>query len=132
MQHVEPQPRPLGELFKELANETGVLVKKEVELAKTEMTAKVTSMAKDALVVVIGLAFAVAGAVALFAGVILILGIFLPLWLSAVIVGVVALGMGAAFAVGGVMALKQTDPIPHATIATLKENKRWIQEEARR
>lgn len=36
------QERPLGELFKELAGETGTLVRQEVQLAATELTAKAT------------------------------------------------------------------------------------------
>ena len=34
----ELRQRPLGELFSELASETGTLVRKEVQLAKVEMT----------------------------------------------------------------------------------------------
>ena len=37
--------RSLGELFAELSRETGVLVRKEVELATTEMTAKARTAA---------------------------------------------------------------------------------------
>ena len=36
----ETRQQSLGELFKELAADTGLLVKKEVELAKTEMAGK--------------------------------------------------------------------------------------------
>ena len=40
--------RSLGELFAELSRETGVLIRKEVELATTEMTAKARTAAAHA------------------------------------------------------------------------------------
>lgn len=126
------EPRPLGELFSELATETGVLVKKEVELAKSEMTSNLKTMAKDAVVIGVGLVFALAGALAMLAAVILILALVLPLWLAALIVAVGSLGIGAALAIGGAVALKNTDPTPRQTIATLKENKQWLIEQAHR
>ena len=46
--------RSLGELFSDLARETGDLVKKEVTLARVEMTQKVTKLGKDAAMLAVG------------------------------------------------------------------------------
>jgi len=129
---VNVQQRPLGELFSELARETGTLVRQEVQLAKTEMVAKTKvaggSLAWTALGGVIGFA----GALALIAAVILALALVLPLWLSALIVGTVVAGIGATMALHGLNALKHLDPVPRQTIRTLKEDRRWVSEQISR
>lgn len=131
MQHVNEQ-RSLGELFTELAQETGTLVRKEVELAKVEVTAKAKVAAKDAVSVGIGAGIAAAGALALLAAIILLLGTVMPLWLSALIVGAIVTGAGAALLMKGIRAFQHLDPVPRNTVQTIQENKRWITEQASR
>jgi len=52
----EERQHTLGELFKELAVDTGFLVRKEVELAKTEMAGKAKVVAKDGAMIAGGAA----------------------------------------------------------------------------
>jgi hypothetical protein len=130
--HVGEQQRPLGELFSELVQETSTLVRKEVELAKTEMTAKASHVAKDAAVIGVGGGVALLGAIALLAAVILGLGTIIPLWLSALLVGAVLCGVGAALALGGLKKLKHIDPVPRQTVRTLQEDKQWLREQVSR
>ena len=59
--------RSLGELFAELSRETGVLVRKEVELATTEMTAKARTAAAHVGTIAAGGALAHAGLLVLLA-----------------------------------------------------------------
>src|SRR4028119_1491900 len=93
---MQPQrdERSIGELFAELARETSTLVRQEVQLAKTEMTQKVTSAGKDAGLIGAGGALAYAGLLAVLAAVIIGLGQLIPMWLSALIVGLVVVGIG--------------------------------------
>ena len=126
------EQRPLGELFGELAQETGTLVRKEVELVKTEMTAKLSTAAKEAALVGLGGAIAHLGGMALLAALILGLGTLIPMWLSALIVGAVVCCTGGALAMSGVRKLKNIDPVPRMTVQTLKEDKRWLSEQASR
>jgi hypothetical protein len=121
-----PEARPIGELLSELAQETGSLVRKEVELATTEMTAKAQIALKELGVVIAGAFIAAVGGLALLFAVILGLGTLVPLWLASLIVGVVLAGLGAAVGIVGVLALKALDPAPRHTIQTLKENRQWI------
>ena len=51
LRDVEPEEPSLGELFSDLARQTGVLVKKEIELAKVEMTDKAVDAGKKAAMV---------------------------------------------------------------------------------
>src|SRR5215210_5277014 len=87
--------RPVGELLKQLSEETSTLVRQELDLAKAEISQKGRQAGAGA-----GM-FGGAAALALFAGgaltacIIAALDTAMPLWLAALIVAVV-LGAGAA------------------------------------
>jgi len=123
--------RSLGELFAELARETSSLVRQEVALAKTEVTQKASLVGRDVGRIGIGGAIAYAGLLALIGAVILILGLFLPLWLSALIVGLVVAGIGYALIQQGISALKRAELTPRQTIETLKEDAEWAKEQTK-
>lgn len=128
---MQREERSLGDLFSELTRETSTLVRKEIELAKTEMTDKATKAGKNVASLAIGGAVAYAGALALIAGVILLLGNAIPLWVSALIVGLVVAGIGYFLIQKGLTALKHLDMVPHQTIETLKEDKEWAKDQIR-
>lgn len=128
----ETRQQSLGELFKELAADTGTLVKKEVELAKTEMAGKAKVVAKDGAMIAGGAALAYYASFLLLAALVLALGTVIPLWASALIVGVVLAAGAGALAFIGVKKLKKVDPAPRETIRTLKENKLWLADQMSR
>jgi hypothetical protein len=131
MQHVA-EPRSLGALFSELAQETGTLVRKEVQLASVEMTAKAKSAGREAALVATGGAIAMLGAMGLMAALILALGTFMPLWASALLVGAMLAATGSVLAVLGIRAFKGIEAAPRQTIETFEENKRWLSEQMSR
>ncbi len=123
--------RSLGELFSELAQDTSTLVRKEVQLAKTEMTQKASKVGKDVGFLAAGGAVAYAGLLAILAGVIVLLGQAIPMWLSALLVGLVVAGVGYFLVRRGLDALKQEDLAPRQTIETLKEDGQWAKDQTR-
>ncbi len=124
--------RSLGELFGELARETGKLVREEVNLAKTEMSQKASRVGKDVGFLAAGGAVAYAGLLAIIAGVIAVLGLVIPLWLSALLVGLVVAVAGYFLVRRGLDALKREDLAPRETIQTLKEDKEWAKDQTDR
>ncbi len=123
--------RSLGELFSELAQETSTLVRQEVDLAKTEMGQKASRVGKDVGFLAAGGAVAYAGLLAILAGVIVVLDTFLPLWLAALLVGLVVAAVGYFLVKKGLDALKREDVAPTQTIKTLKEDGQWIKDQTR-
>jgi hypothetical protein len=123
--------RSLGELFSELAQDTSTLVRKEVQLAKTEMSQKASRVGKDVGFLAAGGAVAYAGLLAVLAGVIVLLGQVIPMWLSALLVGLVVAGVGYFLVRRGLDALKREDLAPRQTIETLKEDQRWAKDQMR-
>jgi type IV secretory pathway TrbD component len=124
--------RSLGELFSELSQETTTLIRQEVQLAKTEMSQKASRVGKDVGFMAAGGAVAYAGLLAIIAGVIALLGLVIPLWLSALLVGLVVAAVGYFLVRKGLDALKQEDLAPRETIQTLKEDKQWAKDQTDR
>jgi len=122
--------RSLGELFAELAQETGTLVRQEVELARVELGQKASRVGGHIAALAVGGAVAYAGVLAIVAAAILGLGeAGLPWWLSALIVGIVVAGVGYALVARARTALQQADLAPRRTIETLKEDREWAKEQ---
>src|SRR5688500_20246716 len=79
--------RSLGQLFGDLTRQLGTLVRKEIELARTEMTTRVTTVGRDAAMLGAGGALAYAALlVALIAVALLLIDIGLTPWLAFLIV----------------------------------------------
>lgn len=118
--------RSLGELFSELSRETGVLIRKEMELATTEMTVKARVAAGHAATVATGGALAHAALLVFLASVVMLLARFgIDPWLSALIVAVVTAAAGYVLIRKGLTSLGRTSVAPTQTIQTIKETTSW-------
>jgi drug/metabolite transporter (DMT)-like permease len=118
--------RSLGDLFAELSRETGVLVRKEVELATTEMTAKARIAGAHVATVAAGGALAHAGLLVLLAALVIGLSqLGIEPWISALIVAVLTIAVGYVLANKGLTNLRRTSMAPIQTIETLKETTTW-------
>ena len=124
--------RSLGDLFGSLTTQLGQLVHKEVELARTEMTANVVRTGRNASLIGIGGAVAYGGFLVVLAaavGVLIALG--LDLWLAALIVGVVVIGVGVVLIQRGRAELEAGSLAPTRTIASLKDDAEWAKDQTR-
>ena len=124
--------RSIGELFAELSQETTRLVRQEVQLAKTEMSQKASRVGKDVGFLVAGGAVVYAGLLAIIAGGIFLLALVIPVWLSALLVGIAVAAVGYFLVRKGLDALKQENLAPQETIETLKEDKEWAKDQTDR
>jgi drug/metabolite transporter (DMT)-like permease len=121
-----PDDRSLGDLFSELSRETGTLIRKELELATTEMTAKLRTAGAHAGIVAAGGALAHAGFLVVLAAIVIGLAqLGMTPWLAAFLVGVLTIGIGYLLANRGLAGLRRTSVAPTQTIETLKENAQW-------
>lgn len=117
--------RSLGDLFAELSRETGQLVRKEFELATTEMTATAKKAGAHVGVAAAGGALVHAGLLVLLAAIVIGLSEVVEPWLSALIVGVLTMVIGYVLVNRGLAGLRDTRMVPRHTIETLKEDARW-------
>ena len=118
--------RSLGDLLAELSRETGQLVRKEMELATTELTARARKAGAQVGVAAAGGALAHAGLLVLLAALVIGLAeLGLAPWLAALIVGVGTIAIGYVLVNRGLAGLRSTNFMPTQTIETLKEDARW-------
>jgi drug/metabolite transporter (DMT)-like permease len=118
--------RSLGDLFSELSRETGVLIRKEVELATTEMSGKLKVAGTQAGIVAAGGALAHAGLLVLLAAIVIgLTQLGMPAWLAALIVAVAVIAGGYVLVNQGLSKMRSTSFTPVQTMETLKENATW-------
>jgi drug/metabolite transporter (DMT)-like permease len=118
--------RSIGDLFAELSRETSVLVRKEVELATTEMSARLKTASGHAAVVATGGALAHAGLLVLLAAIVLGLArLGVQPWLSALIVAVAVMVVGYVLVQRGMGRMRATNLAPTQTMESLKETATW-------
>jgi hypothetical protein len=125
------EERSIGELFSQLANDTTNLVRQEVRLAKVELGQKAARVGKRVGLIALGSGVAYAGMLSIVAALVMVLGQFLPMWLSALIIGAAVMGTGSYVSQQQLNALKQLDATPEATVQTLKDDKEWAKEQMR-
>ncbi|MBA3353630.1 MAG: phage holin family protein [Blastocatellia bacterium] len=123
---LEKDERSIGDLFTELAAETGTLIRQEVALAQVELTAKATSVGKNIGFLAIGGAVGYAAMLAILAGVILGLSYFMPAWVAAILVGGVV-GIAAFVLISSALTeIRKTNITPEETVDSIKEDAQWL------
>jgi putative superfamily III holin-X len=128
-----PADASLGDLIKAMSADLSRLVRNEVQLAQTEINAKVKKAG-----VGVG-AFGGAGLLAfygiavLIAAAVLGLAVVLPPWLAALIVGIVVLAIAGVAALVGRRKMREAGPaVPERTVASVKEDVAEIKESIQR
>jgi uncharacterized membrane protein YqjE len=113
-------------LISEITGKASLLVKKEIELAKTEIRADLRSELQMAKALGIAAVAALLGVNAFLVAVILALATTIPGWAAALIVGGVMLGIGAMVGYIG-WRRRVTSPLA-LTRHTLREDIQWVKE----
>lgn len=113
--------RPLGQLLNDAAQSTGLLFKNELKLMHLEMQEKASTAGNQLILVSLGGLLSQAGILALSGAAIVGLREILPLWLSALIVGLIFLSGGSFLLIRGWNGIKSIDLRPQETVRTLKE-----------
>jgi len=127
-------------LFGELKHETKSLIKEEVQLAKTEISEKLSRMGRHSVSLAVGGFVAYAGLIVFLAGLGLLLayafetlGLQRPLagFIGLAIMGLVAGGIGYAFIAEAIKCFSHESIAPEKTVETLKDLKQEIKPSAR-
>ena len=125
------QERSIGELFGQLSQDMTLLVRQEVQLARTEMSDKLSRFTTNLVSVLSGGFVAYLGGLALVAALILAIRDLanISLALSSLIVGAVLAIVGYVMLQKGVKELKRGDLAPRRTVETLKDDVQWAKEQ---
>lgn len=128
------EERSIGQLLKELRDETTTLLRQEVDLAKTEMSEKASRFGTNVGALAMGGAVLFLGALALLAAVIYgltslldqFMSVGVAIWLAPLLVGLVLAGIGYSLTKKALDTLKQESLAPKKTAQSLQENKEWL------
>ena len=125
------QERGIGELFGQLSEDMTLLVRQEVQLARAELSEKLSRLTTNLVSVIAGGFVAYVGALALVAALILALNDLANIspWVSAVIVGAVLAIAGYAMLRRGVSELKRVDLAPRRTVENIKDDVQAIKDD---
>jgi uncharacterized membrane protein YqjE len=124
--------RSMGELLRQLSEQTTRLVHQELELAKAELAQKGRQAGQGAGMFGGAGALGLAALGALTACFILALNEIMPAWLAALIVAVIYGAIAAFLALRGRDKVKQaTPPVPEQTVETVKEDVEWAKTQMR-
>lgn len=125
--------RSLGDLLGALTSQLGQLIHKEVELARTEITANAVRTGRNASLIGAGGVVLHAGFLALVAAVIALLvsAFDLDVWVGALVVALVLFVAGFALVQRGRSQLEAGSLAPTRTIETLKDDAEWAKDQTR-
>ena len=125
------EDRSIGELFGQLSQDMTLLFRQELQLARVEMSEKISQLTGNLVSIVAGGFVAYVGALALVAA--LILGLHdlaeISPWVSALIVGAIFAVAGYVMLNRGLKELKRLDLSPRRTVETLKDDVQWAKEQ---
>jgi hypothetical protein len=128
----ELRDRPVGELVKELSEQTSALVRKEVELAKAELAVKGKKAGLGAGMFGGAGLFGLFAFGALTATLILALATAVAPWLSALIVTAVYGAVAGVLALLGKSKVQEaTPPVPEQAVDSTKEDLAWVKTKAK-
>jgi putative superfamily III holin-X len=126
MSSEELRGQSIGELLKQLSEQTATLVRQELELAKAEMQQKGRRAGVGLGLIGGGGVLALAAVGALTATLILVLAEWMDAWIAALIVTVVYAAGAVVLALQGKEKVGEaTPPVPEQTIETVKEDAQW-------
>lgn len=132
---MDTDPRSLADLIRDLRDESTVLLRQEVSLAKTEMTEKASKVGRNAAYLAVG---ALVGVVALYfllgalaAGISVAINDtdWAPhgVWIGPLIVGMIVAVVAMSMISKAQHTLSHVNLVPEKTIESLKEDKQWAQ-----
>jgi len=127
----ELRQRGSGQLFGQLSEDMTLLVRQEVQLARAELSEKLSRLTTNLVSVIAGGFVAYVGALALVAALILALNDLASIspWVSALIVGAVLAIAGYAMLRRGVSELKRVDLAPRRTVENIKDDVQAIKDD---
>lgn len=123
--------RSLRDLASGLSSDLSLLVRQEAELAKSQIDERLARAKKDGLAIGLGGAVAYTGVLALTAAIIAALAVAMPVWLSALIVGLVLAVAGTLMLRKATNDLARMEVVPKASVESIKMDFRVLKEAVR-
>lgn len=122
------EERSIGALISEVLQDIRLLFGQEIKLAKKELSEKVSAVASSIVTIAIGAVLATGGLFVLMAALVLVLDLFMPAWVAALVLALVFLGVGGLVAFLGIQKIRKTNYLPERTVKTVEEGVQRVRE----
>ena len=132
---IDVETESIGNLLKDLRDEVMIMIRQQIELAKSETNEKISSLLKNSgvlfaggLVLFTGFLFLIAGLTFLGYQGLLAAGVSagIAMWLMPIITAVIVGGIGVVLVMRSIDVFKHTSFTPNKTVRSLKEDQQWI------
>jgi uncharacterized membrane protein YqjE len=121
----------IAQLLSNLVADAQTLVRKEFDLAKTEIMSEVDKVRQGAIMLGAGIALAAIGGLFLLGMVAeLLVAAGLDRWVAYMILGGLLAIVGGIVLFVGIKRFQTVDPVPRETIETIKEDVSWLKEQS--
>lgn len=121
----------IAQLLSNLIADAQTLVRKEFDLAKTEIMSEVDKVRQGAIMLGAGIALAAIGGLFLLAMIAeLLVAAGLDRWVAYLILGGVLAIAGGIVLYTGIKRFQTVDPVPRETIETIREDVSWLKEQS--
>ncbi len=121
----------IGTVFNALLQDITLLFRKEIELARAEMSQKVSSLGSGATYLAIGGLLAFAALLFLLAAAAFAIMLVLPAWAATLIVGGAVLFVALLFLAAGIGKFRTTQLKPERTVQTLRDDAAFARQQFR-
>jgi uncharacterized membrane protein len=128
MNSANADDRSIGSLISGLLQDVRLLVGQEIDLAKRELSEKVSAVSRSAVSIVIGAVLAIGGLFVLMAALVLVLALFMPAWIAAFVLAFIFLAVGGLVIVLGIQKLRTMKYVPERTVRTVEEGVQRVKE----
>jgi hypothetical protein len=122
----------VSQLLSGLVADAQTLVRREIDLAKTEVSAELQKAREGGMLLGAGVGLAVVGGILLGHMLAhLLQDVFdISLWISYLVVGAVLAVAGVVLLRQGASRMSEVDPVPHETIDSVRKDVEWIKEQS--
>jgi VIT1/CCC1 family predicted Fe2+/Mn2+ transporter len=120
--------RSIGSLISGLLQDIRLLVTQEIDLAKRELSDKVSAVSRGAISIALGAVLATGGLFILMAAFVLVLDLFMPAWVAAFVLALAFLAIGGLILFLGVQKLRTMKYVPERTVKTVEEGVQRVKE----
>lgn len=121
----------LSTLFTALLQDLSLLLRKEIELARVEMSHKVSEMGNGAIYLAVGAVLGLAALLFLLAAAAFAIALALPAWAATLIVGGAVLFVALLFVAAGIGKFRLTHLKPERTVRTLRDDAAFARQQLR-
>jgi uncharacterized membrane protein YqjE len=129
--YMAAEDRSISDVLQDILRNVQEILRSEVRLAKTEIREEAAKTKSSAVLLGTGAVTAIFALLFLLLMIVYMLGLVMPSWIAALIVGAALAVVASVMLTAGIRRFKQIHPTPERTVEIIKENVEWAKQQAK-